>query len=226
MEQKFDCKYCGKKFHKETTLATHICLKKQRYLDINTEGFRYGFRTFQKYFAYHTNSKKIKTQDEFIDSQYYTEFVNFGNHVGLLRPVHLEQYIDFVIKSGLKIEKWKIDSVYELYIENLVKTEPPVSATDRTISVIIEWCEKNNVTFNQFFINISANEAAYLIKTGRISPWVLYLSKSAEDLQGRFTEDHDPMIKNVIDPGFWMRKFKKETDDVEYIKNLLEQAGL
>ncbi|HEY6436521.1 MAG TPA: hypothetical protein VIY47_08025 [Ignavibacteriaceae bacterium] len=226
MEQKFDCKYCGKKFHKESTLATHMCVKKRRYLDINTEGFRFGFRTFQKFYTITTNIKKIKTQEEFIDSPYYIDFVKFGNHIALLKPVYIEQYIEFVIRSGLKIPKWSSDPVYELYIENLIKTEPSASAADRTISVIIEWCESNKVAFNQFFTNISANEAAYLIKTGRISPWVLYLCRSAEDLQSRFTEDHDPMIKNVIDPGFWMRKFKKADDDVEYIKNLLEQAGL
>ncbi len=226
MEQKFDCKYCGKKFHKETTLASHMCVKKQRYLDSNTSGARYGLRTFQRFYTLTTNIKKLKTQEEFIDSPYYIDFVKFGNHVASLKPVHIEQYIDFVILSGLKIPKWTTDPVYELYIENLVKTEPPSSAADRTISVIIEWSEKNNTPFTQFFSNISANEAAYLIQTGKISPWVLYLCKSAEDLQSRFTEDHDPMIKNMIDPGFWMRKFKKSDDDVEYIKGLLEQAGL
>lgn len=226
MEQKFDCKYCGKKFQKETTLATHMCVKKRRHLDANSSGARYGLRTFQRFYTLTTNIKKLKTQDEFIDSPYYIEFVKFGNHIAMLKPIHIDQYIDFVVLSGLKIPKWTTDPVYELYIENLVKTEPSTSATDRTISNIIEWSEKNNTPFNQFFNNISANEAAYLIKTGRISPWVLYLCKSAEDLQNRFTEDHDPMIKNMIDPGFWMRKFKKANDDVEYIKSLLEQAGL
>jgi len=226
MEQKFDCKYCGKKFHRETTLATHMCVKKRRYLDSNTSGARYGLRTFQRFYILTTKTKKIKTQEEFIDSPYYIDFVKFGNHVAMLKPVNIEQYIDFVILSGLKIPKWITDPVYELYIENLVKTEPPSSAADRTISVIIEWSEKNNTPFTQFFSNISANEAAYLIQTGKISPWVLYLCKSAEDLQSRFTNDHDSMIKNMIDPGYWMRKFKKSDDDVEYIKGLLVQAGL
>jgi hypothetical protein len=226
MEQNFECKYCGKKFQKETTLSTHMCVKKRRYLDINSSGARYGLRAFQRFYTLTTNIKKLKTQDEFIDSPYYIEFVKFGNHIAMLKPIHIDQYIDFVVLSGLKIPRWTTDPVYELYIENLIKTEPSTSATDRTISNIIEWSEKNNSPFNRFFNNISANEAAYLIQTGRISPWVLYLCKSAEDLQNRFTIDHDPMIKNVIDPGFWMRKFKKSNGDVDYIKTLLEQAGL
>jgi hypothetical protein len=34
------------------------------------------------------------------------------------------------------------------------------------------------------------------------------------------------MIADIIDPGFWMKKFKKQDDDVDFIKDLLEQAGI
>lgn len=226
MEQKFDCKFCGHKFHKESTLASHMCVKKQRHLDINTEGSRFGLRAFQRFYTLTTNSKKIKSFEDFVDSPYYIDFVKFGNHLALLKPVHIEQYIDFVILSGLKMPKWTTDPVYELYIENLVKTEPPASAAERSITTILNWCETNSMQFNQFFSNISANEAAYLVKTGRISPWVLYLCETGSNLMDRFNEDHAKMIGQVIDPGFWMRKFKKAEDDVDYIKTLLEQAGL
>lgn len=226
MEQKFECKFCGNKFHKESTLATHMCVKKQRHLDVNTDGSRFGLRAFQRYFTLMTNSKKIKTFEEFVDSPYYIDFVKFGNHIAMLKPVYVEKYIDFVMLSGLKMPKWTSDPVYELYVENLVKTEPATSAAERTVSTILDWCEKNSVEFKDFFSSISANVAAYLIKTGRISPWVLYLSGTGNELMDRFNEDHAKMIASVIDPGFWMRKFKKADDDVEYIRTLLEQAGL
>jgi hypothetical protein len=228
MEQKFECKFCGHKFQKESTLATHMCVKKQRHLDINTAGSRYGLRAFQRFYTLTTNSKKIRTQQEFIESPYYIDFVKFGNHLDLLKPVHIEQYIDFVILSGLKMPKWTTDPVYELYIENLVKTEPAESAVERTILTIGDWCNKNSSTLSQFFSNISANEAAYLIKTGRISPWVLYLCNSAENLMPRFETDpvHSRMIGAIIDHRFWSQKFKKEKDEVEHIKSVLDLAGL
>jgi len=226
MDQKFECKFCGKKFHRDSTLTTHMCVKKQRHLDSNTSGFRFGLRSFQRFYSLTTNSKKIKTQEEFIDSLYYIDFVKFGNHLAALKPVHIEQYIDFVIMSGLKMPKWTSDPVYELYIENLVKTEPPASAAERTISFIIEWCEKNNLQFNRFFFDISANEAAYLIKTGRISPWILYLCETGSNLMDRFNVDHAKMIQSIIDPGFWMRKLKTSKDDADYISTLLEEVGL
>jgi hypothetical protein len=226
MDQSFECKYCGTKFHKESTLQTHLCVKKRRHIDLNSSGSRFGFRTFQRFYEITANSKKLKTTDDFINSPYYIEFVKFGNHLATLRPVYLEQFIDFVIRNGVKLKDWTKDFVYDTYIEDLVKREPAVSATERTITDIMDWCEKNNSEFKYFFENVSANEAAYMIRTGRISPWVLYLCATGGDLMNRFNEDHAKMIGSIIDPGFWMKKFKKNDEDVEYIKNLLEQAGL
>lgn len=226
MKQDHQCKFCGKQFHQEKTLTTHMCVKKQRHNDANAAGPRIGFLTFQKFYAISTNSKKPKTLDEFINSQYYIDFVKFGNHLALLKPVHIDQYIEFVIKNGVKLKDWTKDSVYELYVEDLVKKEPAASATERSIVEIVSWSEKNGTSFTDFFDKITANEAAYLIRTGKISPWVLYLSTNGGDLMSRFTEDHAKIIGNIIDASFWMKKFKKNPDDVDYIRNILEQAGL
>lgn len=226
MEQNYECKFCKTKFHKETTLISHMCVKKQRHTDINSAGSRFGFMAFKRFYEISANSKKPKTHQDFIDSPYYIDFAKFGNHLALLRPVYIDQFIDFVIKNSVKLKDWTKDFVYDMYIDDLIKREPALSATDRSITEIMNWCEKNTVAFDQFFITISANEAAYMIRTGKISPWVLYLCATGGTLMDKFNEDHSKIIGVIIDPGFWMKKFKKQDDDVEYIKSLLGQAGL
>lgn len=226
MEQNYQCKFCGTKFHKETTLATHMCVKKRRHMDLDSTGSRLGFRTFQRFYEKSTNSRTLKTTDDFINSPYYIDFVKFGNHLALLKPVHTERYIDFVIMNGVKLKDWAKDFVYETYIEDLVRKEPAVSAVERTVEEIMQWCDKNGVEFKDFFRKVNANEAAYLIKTGKISPWVLYLASTGDELMSRFNGDHAKMIGGIIDPGDWMRKFKKQEDDVSFIKEILEQSGL
>lgn len=220
------CKFCGTKFQKEKTLTTHMCVKKQRHIDINTAGSRFGLRAFQKFYELTMQSKKLKSIDEFIDSPYYIDFAKFGNHLAALKPLYIDKYIEFVIMNGVKLKDWTKDFVYDTYIIDVIKKEPANSATDRTITEIIEWCDKNHIPFNDFFFSISANEAAYLIRTGRISPWVLYLSPSGEQLMSRFNEEHGKMIAGIIDAAYWMKVFKKSGDDVEYIRTLLEQSGL
>ena len=226
MEQNNVCKFCSKAFHKESTLATHMCVKKQRHMDLDSSGSRFGFRAFQRFFEITTHSKRTKSKEEFIESPYYLDFVKFGNYVALLKPVHLDLFVDFVIRNGVKLKDWTSEHTYKVYIVDLTKKEPAESATDRTITYIIEWCEENKVEFSKFFSSITANEGAYLISTGKISPWVLYLSGTGEGLMDKFNEDHSKMIGDIIDPGFWMQKFRRETNEVDYIRSLLEQAGL
>lgn len=226
MTQDYKCKFCNTKFHKESTLFTHMCVKKRRHMEINSAASRLGFRAFQRFYEITMHVKEPKSIDDFINSPYYIDFAKFGNHLATLKPLYTEQYVDYVIKNGVKLKDWTKDYVYDVYITDLIKKEPAVSATERTITEIMGWCENNRVEFKKFFSTISANESSYLIRTGRISPWVLYLSTTGGDLMSRFSEDHSKIIGDIIDPKFWSKKFKKDEDDVRYIKEILEQAGL
>jgi hypothetical protein len=226
MKQDYECKFCGTKFHKEATLSVHMCVKKRRHQEIETAPSRLGFRTFQKFYQISIKSKHPKTVDDFINSQYYIDFVKFGNHLLTLKPINPEQFTESIIRNGVKLRDWTKDFVYDAYIVDLVKKEPADAGTERTINEIMEWSQKNKTTFNNFFVEVSANEAAYMIRTGKISPWVLYLCETGDVLTSKFNEDHTKIVDEIIDPGFWMKKFKKQSDDVEFIRNLLEAAGL
>jgi hypothetical protein len=226
MEQNYTCKFCAKSFHKESTLLTHMCVKKQRHMDLSSAGSRLGFRAFQRFFEINTHSKRTKTTTEFIESPYYIGFVKFGNYVAMLKPVYLEQFIDFVIRNGVELRDWTDEHTYKVYIIDLIKKEPPVSATERTIIHIMEWCDENKIEFGEFFKIVTANEGAYLISTGKISPWVLYLCGGGGELMDKFSADHSKMISDIIDPGYWMNRFKRDSNDVDFIRDLLEQSGL
>lgn len=221
-----ECPYCKKAFEHLRTLSTHMCVKKRRYADAELTGNRLGFRTFQIFYQKNTTSKVPKSIDDFISSQYYTDFVKFGNHVALLKPIYPEKFIDFVIDNNIKLKEWTSDIVYYAYIEHLLKTEPADSAIERSITVMSEWCEKRNVEFSTFFSSVNENECAFMILTGKISPWMLYLSETADIVISKFNKDHSKMIGSIIDSSFWMKKFKKEESDVVYIRNILSMAGI
>lgn len=220
------CKFCGKSFNRLTTFSTHMCVKKQRHNDINSTGSRIGFRAFQRFYELTTNSQAAKTTEDFIDSTYYLSFVKFGNYCALLKPLYLEQYIDFLIKYSVKLDQWTSDKVYAVYLEDILKKEPAESAVARTITEIAAWTEKNHSNFKDFFQDVSANEAAAMISMGKITPWVLYLADSADLLMSKFNQDHVKLIAGIIDAGFWANKFKKNSSDVDYIRDILTQAGL
>jgi hypothetical protein len=220
------CKFCKKSFKSANTLSVHICVKKRRHMEADLPAARIGFRVFQRFFELTTNSKTAKTLTEFIDSSFYIDFVKFGHYLVDLKPINIEVFIDFVIKNGLKIKDWNKEFVYDQYIEDLVKKEPADHAVERSIISMAEWSESNGVPISEFFNKVSANEAAHLIRRGRISPWVLYLAQTADNLVSSFTADHAKMIGHLIDSSFWHKKFKKNADDVEFISDILISSGL
>lgn len=226
MEQNYVCKFCGAQFHREKTLSTHICTKKRRHMDADSTGPRLGFRVFQKFYELTSNSKNQKTLQEFIDSRYYIDFVKFGNHLALLKPIYMDEFVSYVIKNNFKLSDWSKDYVYFCYLQELLKTEPSSAAVERTISEIVDWCGKNSVEFREFFKKITPNEASHMIRFGKISPWVLYLSSTGSELISKFNEDHTKIIDVIIDPGFWMKKFKKNKEDVDFIRSILDGSGL
>jgi hypothetical protein len=226
MDQKYECKFCGNKFHREQTLVVHMCPKKRRHLEIDTPPSRLGFRVFQRFYQLSMHGKKLRTTDEFIESPYYIDFVKFGRYLVDLKPINIDQFIDFVIKNGVKLKDWTKEFVYDQYVEDLIKKEPADSAVERSIVTMDEWAQKNKTTMGNFFKEISANEAAFLIKRGKLSPWALYLAESGDPLMQSFNEEHVKIISGMIDPSFWHKKFKSKSDDVDFIADVLKAAGL
>lgn len=220
------CKYCKRAFSKEETLVSHMCTKKKRFADKDSIGPRVGFRVFQRYYELTTSSKKPKTLESFIDSRMYMDFAKFGRYLADLDPINTDMFIDFIIKNGVKLRDWRTDFVYESYLEDLMRKEPPEKGLERTIVFLSKWAEENNGEFQNFFREVSTIEASFYIKAGRISPWVLYLADSAGDLLSEFNDEQYGMIETIIDPGVWTKRMTKNPTDVRFIRDTLKVAGL
>lgn len=220
------CRFCEKVFKSEQTLSKHLCVKKQRFSDKDTIGSQLGFRVFQRFFELTTLNKKPKTFLDFIDSQFYLAFVRFGRHLVDLNPIDSNDFIDFLIKKGVKLDEWHKDSLYTEYLKIHMEKEPVERAVERSILEMNSWAENNKKELKQFFTDINTVEAVFLLKSGRISPWVLYLSDSATDLMQDFTLEQLNIIKEVINPSRWQNTFMEKKQDVVFVKKILREAGL
>ena len=91
---------------------------------------------------------------------------------------------------------------------------------------IKEWAEKNNSQPNDFLRYGNNNSIAFAISTGRISPWVVYNCDSGVKFLDTLSEEQVEIVLPMIDPDFWQRKFKDYLADTEWVKDILEKAGL
>jgi len=220
------CKYCKKSFTRAETLANHMCPRKRRTAEKDTLSSRLGFRVFQRFYELTTTSKIAKTFNDFIESKYYIDFVKFGRHIGQRDAIDTERFIDFVIKNGVKLRDWNKDFVYESFLQELMNKEPADRALERTLLTLEQWATENDTTYNKFFEQVTTTEATHIIRSGRISPWVLYLSESAGSLLDRMSSEQGDMIKEIINPEIWKVRFHNKPDDVQFVISVLEQAKL
>jgi hypothetical protein len=226
MELNFKCEYCGKLFAKEKTLFVHVCEQKRRHLSKNEKHVQAGLLTYQRFYETTQKGKISKTFDDFASSSYYTAFVKFGSFLVNTAPIYPERFIDYVVKSGVKLDHWCRDSLYEQYISELIKIEPADGAIQRTIQTMMDWGEKNNSPWEHYFAYVNLNRATHDIKEGLVSPWMVLNTKSGKDMLKRMNDEQLEIISPVIDPQYWLRRFKSLPADVELIKDVIKEAKI
>ena len=221
------CEYCGTGYTKEKTLAVHMCEKKRRALQKDEKRVRYGFYAFQRFYVLSAGAKKDKTYQEFCDSPYYNAFVKFGSFVNNVRPLYPEKYIDYVVTSGVKLDHWCRDEMYEQYALQFILKEDVTTALERSVMSMMEWAEENPpAPWNHYFHHISLNRAVWHIKDGKISPWLILNCKSGKEMLSKFNDEQLEMVYHVINPEHWAIRFKRQPKDVELVKDVAKESNL
>jgi hypothetical protein len=226
MQLNFKCEYCGKNFAKEKTLVVHICEQKRRHLSKTEKHVQAGFLTFQKFYEIAQKGKSEKTFDDFASSPYYTAFIKFGSFVINTAPIYPERFIDYVIRSGVKLDHWCRDELYDTYVGELIKKEPADGAIQRSIKTMMDWADKNSAQWEHYFAYVNLNRATHDIKEGLVSPWLVLNTKSGREMLKRMNDEQLDIIGEIIDPNFWSRKFKSLPADVELVKDIIKEAKI
>ena len=226
MQLNFKCEYCGKLFAKEKTLFVHICEQKRRHLSKNEKHVQAGLLTFQKFYDFVQKSKAPKSFDEFVSSPYYTAFVKFGSFVINTAPIYPERFVEFVIKSGVKLDHWCRDELYDQYLQELIKIEPADGAIQRSIKTMMDWADDNSSPWEHYFKYVNLNRATHDIKEGLISPWLLLNTKSGKEMLQRMNDEQLAIVGPIIDPQFWIRRFKSLPADTELVKDVVKEAKI
>lgn len=226
LDQEYICTHCNAKFVKEKTLVVHMCEQKRRHLIKSEKHVQVGYHAYVRFYQVVQKQDKQKTYDEFAKSSYYNAFIKFGSFVHNVNPLYPDQYIDYVIKSGVKLDHWCRDSLYEQYVLHLVKTEPVEVALQRTIGHMMEWAEKNNSVWHHYFNYVSINRAVFDVKDGKVTPWLLLNCVNGKKLLSSFNDEQLSAVGATIDPEFWRKKFAKHSDDVDLVKQVVKESNL
>ena len=225
-EQPFNCVHCNKSFMKEKTLVAHMCEQKRRAMQKDEKRVQAGYMAYNRFFQLTQNAKKLKSYEDFCKTAYYNAFVKFGSFINNVNPLYPDKFIDFVIKSGVKLDHWCRDALYEQYLYEMLKVEPVEAAVQRSIATMMEWADDNNSNFTHYFLYVNLNRAVHHIKDGRISCWLMLNCTSGKDMLSKFTDEQLELIAPAFDLPYWMKKFKENPADVTLVKEICKETGI
>ena len=225
-DQPHKCVHCGKSFMQDRTLISHMCEQKRRALQKDEKRVQAGFMAFNRFFQLTQNQKKPKSYEDFCKTAYYNAFVKFGSFVNNVNPLYPDKFIDYVIKSGVKLDHWCKDELYEKYLFEILKVEPVESAVQRTIKTMLEWSDKSGAQWYHYFNYANFIRVVHDIQNGNISAWVLLNCKSGKIMLSNFNDEQLTLIEPALDVAYWVKHFKSKPADVALVKEICKESGI
>jgi hypothetical protein len=226
MEQSYICQHCKSKFSKERTLFVHMCEQKRRHLAKGEKHVQLGFLAFDKFYKLAQKFDGQKTYDEFAHSPYYNAFVKFGSFLNNVNPLYPENFIDYVVTSGVKLDHWCQDALYDKYVIHLIKNEAVEVGLQRSIATMMDWADNNKSIWNHYFLYVSRARATFDIKDGKVSPWILLNSTSGKKLLQELNDEQLSIISLAIDPTFWIKRFQSSPEDIDLVRQVIKESNL
>jgi hypothetical protein len=225
-EKSFTCAHCSAKFSKEKTLIVHTCEPKRRHLAKSEKHVMIGYQTYNRFFQLNQKHTDTKSYENFAKSPYYNAMVKFGSFVNNINPLYPDKFIEYIVTSGIKLDHWCREELYEKYVLHLIHTESIETALERSIKHMTTWAENNNSLWNHYFNYVSTNRAMFDIKDGKVSPWLILNTISGKKMLDQFDDIQLSAISNIIDPQIWVKKFKQQKQDLELVKQVIKEANL
>jgi hypothetical protein len=212
----FKCEYCKKSFQREGTLMAHSCEKKRRWQSKDNQDVLVGFGSYDLFYRIEMQSKPREYKD-FVDSQYYTAFVKYGNYCINTRVIDQEQFTRWLIKNKVKLKDWPTDKMYLLFVQDHCKRE----SVERALERFVQHASTTDY-FDTFWESASGYIIADWVEMGKISPWIIISSKRAERAIGAMPNECVNRIANCIDADYWSKKRQLNPHDAHFVQEMID----
>lgn len=206
-------------------MYTHLCEHKRRWMDRDAVANRIGYNSWLQFYS-STNLKSTKkTYLDFTKSSYYLAFVKFGSYCNTASVLNPSRYVDWLLKNKIRIDTWNSDGVYTRYLCEYLREEDPFDAITRSVMTTTELSTDTGIQPHDMLRWGNVNKLCYAITTGRISPWMLYHSRSGKEFLDKLDGTQVRTVFDYINPELWAVVFKRREDTVIEIKTLLQAGG-
>lgn len=221
----FKCRFCGKQFIREHRYLAHNCKEMQRDEELRTPQGQTALNYYQLWMR--TMKRNPPSASAFLTSRYYRTFMNFvdfSKSVDLPKP---EKFIWLMVQKDFPPTIWTTDEGYTTYLEFLDRKTSPMDQASLSIETLIAVADKHEIPLGEVFTVLTAQDIIHMLRTRRVSAWLLLFSKKFKYLFANETNiDQRLIIENLIRPEYWGEKLEEYAESVKTIKMLIEEMGI
>ena len=220
------CDHCNRVFVRESTLLKHICEQKRRWLDKDKLSNRIAYSAWKQYYQQHHPNKRSLEYKDFITNSFYSAFTKFGIYCAEIHAINPGAYAIYLVKNKISIDNWASDRNYTKYLIEYMRLENHLDAVKRSLECLVDIANDENIQLSDVFKFINGNKLCYMLASGKISPWVLYHSKTGVEFLSKLDQSQVSLVMDYIDPEKWNIKFKRDAENVSEVKALLQSIPL
>lgn len=217
------CDHCHRVFVRASSFERHICEQKRRWMDRDRPSNRIAYNAWIKFYKIIQPSKRTTEYKDYVNSAYYVGFLKFGTYcvdIGVINPI---AYVEWLLKEQIPLDNWNSDRQYTRYLVMYARNENALEAVHRSIETMLKLSEEQNIQLSDVFKYISPTKLCFMITAGKISPWILYHSKTGKQWLSILNDDQRGFIYEYIDPERWQIKFKRSPEDVKTVIDIISE---
>jgi len=224
IESAWTCKHCKRRFISERAFMKHECTQMVRGREIQTV---IGQSAYGLYKVWMEKQRRAAPPIEtFLSSAYYSSFMKFSawaRETGIPEP---QKYVELMINSKIAPALWRRNEAYQIYLEHFDKRTDPITQATTTLETLLDLAEGLECSPGEVFSKFQVGDILELIQQRRLSPWLLFCSRSFKVwYQGLHDADRSALMKSIgID--YWANKMESKPQVVAELKAIAESIGL
>jgi len=220
----FVCKFCNKRYQRETAYLNHECKQMLRDAEIKTPLGQSAYSYYSKWMRIHR--KVIPEISVFMTSRFYTAFIKFAQYVKDVHITNTDAFIQMMKEHDFSPFLWTNDQVYALYVEYIDRRSTPLQQVKMTIDTLFSVADELECGIEQVFNRLHPNEIMQLLRERRISPWLLLRSTAFKVMLTKCTPEQQTMFESLIRPMYWTQKFNKNPEIVKLMNRYVDELGI
>ena len=164
--------------------------------------------------------------ETFLSSAYYTSFISFATWVRETGVSDSEKYVELMVTSKIAPALWRRNEAYQIYLEYYDKRASPIQQATMTVETLIALSEGLECELGEVFSKFEVGEILELIQQRRLSPWLLFCSKSFKNWYHTLHDSQRSALMKSIGIDYWSNKLENNPNVVIELKNLAESIGI